>query len=129
MIGLLLTLALTLDAGGAQVDAQAQYSPALDACLKSGDAANGVSVAMATCFNTELTRQDVRLNAAYKAAMARRSAADRDRLRAVQRAWIKRRDAECQENLTGGTIDMVERSSCHLELTVIRAVELERMAR
>ncbi len=51
------------------------------------------------------------------------------KLRTVQRAWIKRRDAECQENLTGGTIDMVERSSCHLELTVIRAVELERMAR
>ncbi|WP_369059114.1 lysozyme inhibitor LprI family protein [Caulobacter sp. 73W] len=125
MIALLLTLAL----GAAEIDAKARYSPALDACLKSGDAANGVSVAMATCFNYELTRQDARLNAAYKVAMAKRSAVAQKTLRAAQRAWIKRRDAECQENLTGGTIDMVERSSCHLELTTIRAVELERMGR
>ncbi|MET0337648.1 MAG: lysozyme inhibitor LprI family protein [Caulobacter sp.] len=124
MIGLILSLALA-----AQVDAKAQYSPALDVCLNRGDAANGVSVAMATCFNHELTRQDARLNAAYKLAMGKRSAAAQKTLRTAQRAWIKRRDAECQENLTGGTIDMVERASCHLELTTIRAVELERMGR
>ncbi|MDG2522541.1 lysozyme inhibitor LprI family protein [Caulobacter segnis] len=125
MIGLLLSLAL----GAAEIDPKKEYSPALDACLAGDDAARGVSVAMATCFNEERGRQDARLNAAYKAVMARRSPGDRNSLRDVQRAWIKRRDAECEENLTGGTIDMVERAACHLELTAMRAVELERLAR
>lgn len=115
-------------AQAAPIDPEREYSPAYQQCLNSGDAAKGVTVAMATCINTELTRQDARLNAAYKAAMAPRSAKQKASLRNVQRAWIRNRDAECAKNLTGGTIDMLERSSCHLSMTTVRAVELERMA-
>jgi uncharacterized protein YecT (DUF1311 family) len=125
MIALILTFVL----GAADIDPRKEYSPTLDACLAGDDAARGVSVAMASCFNEEWARQDARLNAAYGTVMAKRSPAARKSLRDVQRAWIKRRDAECEENPTGGTIDMVERAACRLELTAIRAVELERMAR
>lgn len=120
---------LPLVAHAADIDPEKEYSPALERCLNSGDAAKGVTVAMATCVNIELTRQDARLNRAYKAAMDRRSTAPKASLRNVQRAWIRQRDTECSENLTGGTIDMIERASCHLSMTTIRAVELERLVR
>lgn len=129
-----LALAAVLAAGplaahAAPIDPETEYSPAYARCLNSGDAAKGVTVAMATCTNLEWRKQDDRLNAAYKAAMANRSAKQKTSLRNTQRAWIRNRDAECAKNLTGGTIDMIERASCHLSLTTIRAVELERMAK
>lgn len=111
------------------IDPQKEYSPAYDRCLNSGDAIKGVTVAMAGCTNEELQKQDARLNRAYKAVMARRSKAEQAKLRTVQRAWIKRRDAECQEDLTGGTIDMLNIGGCHLSMTTVRAVELERMVK
>lgn len=111
------------------IDPQKEYSPAYDRCLSSGDAIKGVTVAMAGCTNQELQKQDARLNRAYKAVMARRSKTEQAKLRTVQRAWIKRRDAECQEDLTGGTIDMLNIGGCHLSMTTVRAVELERMAK
>ena len=87
-----------------------------------------MTVAMAACVNAELQRQDALLNAAYKTAMGARSTSQKQALRAAQRDWIKRRDSQCQENLTGGTIDMIEVPSCHLSMTAVRTVELQRMA-
>lgn len=116
--------------GAGQVaDVQKQYSPEYARCLRIGEAAKGVSVAMAACVNAEYAKQDQRLNAAYAAAMAKRSPRAREALRVEQRAWIKRRDASCEEGLSGGTIDMVERPSCRMEMTVIRTLELEGAAR
>jgi len=128
----LILLALTAPAAFAAsdpIDPEKQYSPAYDACLNSGDAIKGVTAAMAGCTNEELQKQDARLNRAYKAAMAGRSKAEQAKLRTIQRAWIKRRDAECQEDLTGGTIDILNIGGCHLSMTTVRAVELERMAK
>ncbi|MBY8825110.1 lysozyme inhibitor LprI family protein [Sphingomonas colocasiae] len=107
---------------------RAQHSPALDACLNSGDAARGVSVAMGGCFHAELKVQDDRLNAAYRSALAKRDAAGQARLRAEERAWIRRRDAECRAVAVGGTIDMVEIPACLLEATIRRRVTLQPMA-
>jgi uncharacterized protein YecT (DUF1311 family) len=84
---------------------------------------------MQICIANEYTRQDRLLNAAYKDAMAARSSAAQKALRQEQRNWIKRRDSECQENLTGGTIDRVEVPLCQLSMTTVRAIELKRMAR
>ena len=126
-VALLAAPTLGRGADGPAIDAEREYSPAYARCLKTGDAAKGVTVAMASCANLELGRQDKRLNAAYGAVMARLSPAAKQTLRDQQRAWIKRRDAECAENLTGGTIDMIERAECHLRKTTERAVELERM--
>ncbi|MFT4254468.1 MAG: lysozyme inhibitor LprI family protein [Caulobacter sp.] len=112
-----------------KIDPEKEYSPAYDRCLNTGDALKGVTAAMAGCTNAELQKQDARLNRAYKAEMAGRSKARQAGLRNAQRAWIKRRDAECRENLTGGTIDILEIGGCHLSMTTVRAVELERMAK
>jgi len=109
-------------------DVRAQRSPELARCLDSGDAAKGVSVAMGGCFNAELALQDERLNAAYKSAMAKRDADGQARLRADERAWIKRRDAQCKEAATGGTIDMVEIPACLLDETIRRRIALQPMA-
>lgn len=127
----LTALAATLLAfpAAAQVSVEKEYSATYNRCLQTGDSARGVTPAMAGCINAELTRQDKRLNTAYAGAMARLSPKAKDSLRAKQRAWIKNRDAECEANLTGGTIDFIERPSCHLNLTIERAVELERMAK
>ncbi|MBO9547250.1 MAG: DUF1311 domain-containing protein [Caulobacter sp.] len=84
---------------------------------------------MAACINAEYVKQDQRLNAAYAAAMAKRSPQAREALRVEQRAWIKRRDASCEEGLSGGTIDMVERPGCRMAMTVTRTLELEAAAR
>lgn len=126
-VGLLAPISST---GAAQaIDAEKQYSPQYAQCLRSGDAAKGVTVAMAGCVNAEYGKQDARLNAAYAAAMENRSPQARDALRTEQRAWIKRRDASCEEGLSGGTLDMVERPSCRMAMAVTRAVELERSAK
>lgn len=116
--------------GAVQVaDVEKEYSPEYARCLRTGEAAKGVSVAMAACVNAEYAKQDQRLNAAYAAAMAKRSPQARDALSVEQRAWIKRRDASCEEGLSGGTIDMVERPNCRMEMTVSRTLELEGTAR
>jgi uncharacterized protein YecT (DUF1311 family) len=109
-------------------DIAAQLSPELDACLNSGDAAKGVSVAMGACVRDELAVQDARLNAAYKSAMAKRGPAEQAKLRIEERAWIKRRDAECEGQRTGGTIDMVEVPMCLVHETVRRRITLQPMA-
>jgi uncharacterized protein YecT (DUF1311 family) len=127
---LALVLALTAPAAlAAEPDLEREYSPQYTQCLNSGDAAKGVTVAMATCINEELTKQDRRLNVAYAAAMKARGPKAKTALRNVQRRWIRNRDKECSSNLTGGTIDMIERAGCHLELTTKRALELEHMTR
>lgn len=128
----ILTLVVALvgsQASAASIDPEKEYSAQYGRCLRQGDAAKGVTAAMAACVNTELDRQDARLNTAYKTAMARLSPQARLDLRTAQRAWIKARDRSCQENLTGGTIDVIEVPSCHLNMTAVRSVELERMGR
>ena len=107
---------------------EAEYTPGLKACLHSGYAAKGVSAAMGGCFNVELAAHDVRLNAAYRSAMAKRGPPEQVILRNAQRAWIKHRDASCEEVRMGGTIDLVEVSSCRLEETVRRRIQLQSMA-
>jgi uncharacterized protein YecT (DUF1311 family) len=126
----LLALTLATSAFAAEaIDPEKAYSPAYGRCMATGDAGRGVTPAMQACIAAEYERQDRLLNAAYKAAMAARNPAAQKALRQEQRGWIKRRDSECLENLTGGTIDHVEIPLCHLSMTAVRAIELKRMAR
>ncbi len=127
---LLAALTLASQSGAqARIDPEREYSAQYARCLNAGDAAKGVTPAVVGCANQELGRQDTRLNAAYQAAMTRLPAKGQEALRGEQRAWIKRRDSGCEENLSGGTIDMIERAECHLSMTAVRAVELERLAK
>lgn len=117
-----------VEATAAGIDPEREYTPEFGRCLETGGAAQGVTYDMAECIGAELERQDARLNAAYQAAMSARTPEEQQVLRQVQREWIRRRDAECDQNLTGGTIDRLNLPGCRLRLTTVRAVELERMA-
>lgn len=107
---------------------EAQYTPELKACLNTGDAASGVSLAMGGCVHAELEIQDARLNEVYRTAMARRTPSQKAALRKEQRAWIKRRDSDCQAEATGGTIDLVDVPHCILDETVRRRMTLQTLA-
>jgi len=107
---------------------EARYTPHYDRCLNTGDAAKGVTPAMAGCVNDELRLQDGALNAEYQRVMRILGEPQRTALRDAQRRWIANRDQSCAEAAnSGGTIDMIERPACHLSETVKRTIELERM--
>jgi uncharacterized protein YecT (DUF1311 family) len=103
-------------------------TPDLDRCLNSGEAAQGVTPAMAACYGAELKRADGRLNRAYGAAMARSSRAKKATLRTSERAWIKRRDATCNRELgpDKGTIQRLNYPSCLIKQTDARTAWLRR---
>lgn len=107
----------------AQIDAE--HSLEMDNCLGGGDAARGVTPAMADCINAELKMQDARLNAAYETAMARLDSASQSRLRNEERAWIRQRDERCAASATGGTIDQIAIPGCLLNETIRRRLALE----
>jgi len=97
--------------------------------MSSGEAAQGVTIAMADCTSAEIEVQDARLNAAYQQAMRGLEDGPRQKLREAQRAWIKFRDSKCaSESQSGGTMDILNGGGCVLEATVRRTIELEAMA-
>jgi uncharacterized protein YecT (DUF1311 family) len=88
---------------------RAQYSAAYTTCVNSAgsDAAN-----LTVCAQTELNRQDARLNHSYRKRMTQISAdpAATTALRADERKWIRARDAKCKTD-----------SACLLKETADRA--------
>ena len=111
-----------------QAQIEEQYSPAYDTCLETGDAAKGVTPAMAQCIADEIKVQDERLNAAYRSAMDKRDEAGKLALRDEERAWIKARDAKCDALAQGGSIDRIQIPGCVLNETIRRRVKLQPMA-
>ena len=82
---------------------------------------------MIQCGEDEASRQDARLNTAYKNAMS--TATDKEALKSAQRQWIKARDAECapEEDVSGGQAALLNAVDCIAIKSAIRAEELERM--
>ena len=119
-------VALMVAAGTARAG-EAKLSPALEPCL---DKAGGVTTEMVNCIGAETAVQDKRLNAAYKAAVAKQTPARQKELQAVQRLWIQFRDANCKFAFDpdGGTMAHVESTNCFLTMTAERAQELEALA-
>lgn len=65
------------------------------ACIqKQGNASNAV---LNECYSREAAVWDVRLNASYRAALAKMDRDAADNLRKTQRAWIAWRDATCRQ--------------------------------
>ena len=91
-----------------------------EACIEAA----GSNAEMIDCANAEAQRQDSRLNAAYKAAMA---ASDKNALRAAQRQWIKERDSQCAPDDSGGQMAALVAADCVATMTAARAAELEAM--
>jgi uncharacterized protein YecT (DUF1311 family) len=82
---------------------------------------------MLDCGNAEIKIQDTKLNKAYKNAMKVLEPKKQTELKDVQRLWVKYRDAQCgfYNELTGGTIDSLNASSCFLNMTAERAEEIK----
>jgi uncharacterized protein YecT (DUF1311 family) len=74
------------------------------------------------CETEDNARADKALNLAYKEAMARLSTEGKTRLRTAQRAWIKARDAEC-DNLMGAARTI----NCQADWAITRTAELQRL--
>lgn len=94
------------------------------ACM---DKSEGITMKMIACINDEYQRQDARLNKAYKALMAELSPERKKQLLAVQRAWIKYRDANCNfyGDPDGGSLARIDANGCMLRSAASRANELE----
>lgn len=93
-------------------------------CIES---ANGIMPSMIECSNTELEKQDKRLNFNYKQAM--KVAYDKKLLRNIQRQWIKDRDKKCVLEADSGQAGMLNHVECLRQFTEQRADELEFLAR
>lgn len=66
-------------------DAPAGITPAFYACI---DKADSDVIASAACLTNEKTAQDNRLNATYKALMAKLNGDQKQKLIAAERAWL-----------------------------------------
>jgi uncharacterized protein YecT (DUF1311 family) len=119
---------------GSRLDLQARNPLSISAEEIEGERADEVSRCLGTainsntvgaCVSAELDRQDARLNEAYRAVMRRLDDAGRAKLRSEELAWIRERDAGCQEEMMGGTGDMYEWPNCLLNETVRRRLVLE----
>lgn len=86
---------------------------------------------------SELEAADKALNAAYQAARASMTDAQKTALRDEQRAWIQTRDATCTEakitadtkgDVAGGSAMALEVAGCKAKLTEARAKELRALA-
>ena len=109
------------------MNAELEYSKEFSACAgKSG----GVTVALRACTNTELQRQDQRLNRAYQTLSRSLQPANRKKWKTAQLAWIQFCDAHCEleaSNAGDGTLSSLLADSCHLAMTARRASELEEL--
>lgn len=93
-------------------------------CIEDADGnLNGNMVALISCAEKELMRQDARLNAAYKVALA--ASKNKDALRQQQRQWVKDRNKTCKDDPNGGPDVALEARECLLQQTEKRAQELE----
>lgn len=86
------------------------------------------TLGMSDCFRREDAVWDKRLNTAYGKLGGLFSAQSVRKLRDMQRAWIKWRDAKCEMPYLiyeGGTMAQPMAASCRMEATALRSLELE----
>jgi uncharacterized protein YecT (DUF1311 family) len=102
-----------------------RYSAEYEACISTD---KGFTVSKANCYSAELARQGARVDRAYSAALAVRSAGGRQRLSEAQRVWVRERDAQCRDEPPVAPDDLLHEGSCRLDVTVQRAIELEKTA-
>lgn len=105
------------------------YSATYDACMNSGDAAQGTTFGMNNCTNAEAERQDRRLNEVYRDVMARLDSRQRIILRRSERRWLAGRRASCAKLAapTGtGSLSLMMENFCNLTDITERRKWLER---
>ncbi len=98
------------------------YGNDFESCSQSS------TVEIVACLQRRAQAWDARLNQAYKEAMARVDAPQREPLRAAQRLWIQYRDANCRAyGSREGSIRQIEAAECVRAMTQARAEELAEM--
>lgn len=80
------------------------------------------------CIEPELVFQDRELNRHYQGLLGVLSKTEQRALRRRQRAWIKKRDANCGPLWDQGTVDRVAYSSCMLNESIERRNHLIELA-
>ena len=83
---------------------------------------------MNICANRDYAAADARLNAAYRAAMARLDDGGKARLKNAERDWIAARDRECRAataETEGGSIHPLDLAGCLTEKTKARTREIQ----
>lgn len=123
-LSILLTIGLI---AGCSVAQATESDKQMDACLDKAT----TTVAMQECQAAAIKAQDTRLNQAYKALMARSSPELKTELKAVQRRWIRFRDANCKFYAlsSGGSVATLGAGECMRATTAHRADELEKLAK
>lgn len=93
--------------------------------------AGAVDPAVLECIGDEYSRQDKRLNAAYRKLMASLSAERKKQLLEAQRLWGKYTEANCSfyYDPNGGTSARMVAAECDVTARILRAAELESLAR
>jgi uncharacterized protein YecT (DUF1311 family) len=107
-----------------QEQIEKRYSQDYSQCM---DDSGGVTVEMMDCIAAEIDIQDARLNQSYVMVMRPLPKPRKDKLRGLQRAWIKQRDANCQRAIAdeGGSMAGLIYSGCILDETIKRTIFLE----
>ena len=115
---------ITLLVSSTLLSANAKYSKTYTQCMKNS---GGVTLKMRMCNGDEIKKQDKMLNVNYKKAMKVLSKAKKSELKKVQREWMKYRDLKCgfEGSMTGGSMDLIMGGDCILDMTAVRAKELE----
>lgn len=102
-------------------DVTGSFSRAYQACIIYGETHNTVSIPQGECDARELRAQDARLNAAYKAVMARLPSVRKADLLADERNWILARDQKC-----GKLPNPALTTECKIDETIKRVAYLRR---
>ena len=104
----------------ARADESAGLSSNYSKCLAK---AGAVDPAVAECMSVEYAQQDRRLNANYKALMAKLSSERKKQLQEAQRLWLKYVEANCNFYYApdGGTAARMMANECSVKARAQRA--------
>lgn len=103
--------------------ASGEYPPDTD-CQEYGD---GSTMAMSECLTSQSDTWERRLQAEYRAAIAR-AEVDADKLKRAQTAWLRYRDANCETyDTVRGSIHTTLAGTCWRDMTRDRTLELKKM--
>ena len=91
------------------------------------DLSGKVTSSTMDCLGMEVKFQNARLDRAYQSLLSTLNVNRKKELQAVQRLWVKYRDAHCQfyGDLKKGDVVRIAHFNCVLEQTSLRAKELE----
>jgi uncharacterized protein YecT (DUF1311 family) len=91
--------------------------------------AGAVDPAVLECIGDEYSRQDKRLNGAYRKPMASLKGERKKQLLEAQRLWAKYTEANCgfYYDPDGGTSARMMSAECDVTARILRAAELEKL--